>query len=66
MSQTKGEFNLSRIIELIDEVILRESIAKKSQSYADLGFVKLYAKDLVSKCEGCKDTPSGSKNEKTK
>lgn len=66
MSQTKNEFCLSRIIELIDKVVARESIPKESESYADLGFVKFYARDLTKQCKGCAEsqngTPPGPKN----
>lgn len=69
MSQSKVEFCLARIAELIDKVVERESIPKNSESYADLGFVKFYAKDLSSQCKDCAEshdgTPSGSKNEIT-
>ena len=64
MSQTKAEFNRARIIELIDKVIARESIPKESESYADLGWVKFYVRDLTSQCKDCAEAPSGSKNEK--
>lgn len=63
MSQSKHDFCLSRIIELIDEVIQRESIPKESQSYADLGFVKYYAKEMVP-CKDCaKKESQNEKNE---
>lgn len=64
MTQSKQEFALSRIIELIDTVIARESIPKESESYADLGWVKFYARDLASKCQDCKEAPHGSETEK--
>lgn len=51
MNKTKTDFALARIVELIDKVVERESIAKNGESYADLGWVKFYAKDLVLKCE---------------
>lgn len=67
MSQTKGEFCKERITELIDIVINRESIPKESESYADLGWVKFYVKELLSECKGCAEshngTPTGSKKE---
>lgn len=63
MSQTKAQFNQDRIIELIDKVIERESIPKEGESYADLGWVKFYVRDLATKCKDCADTPSGSKKE---
>jgi hypothetical protein len=53
MSQSKKEFCLERIIELIDKVVARESIPKDGESYADLGFVKFYAKDLATECKDC-------------
>lgn len=64
MSQTKQAFNLARIVELIDKVIAVEGIPKESESYADLGWIKFYAKDLATKCEGCDDTLVGEKNQK--
>jgi hypothetical protein len=64
MSKTKEEFVLSRLVELIDTVIARERIPKDSLSYADLGWVKFYAKDLANKCEGCKEAPHGSETDK--
>lgn len=66
MSHSKVEFCKSRIMELLDKVIERESIPKNSESYADLGFVKFYVRDLTSECKGCAEkdeAPSGSKNE---
>lgn len=64
MTQTKAQFTLQRINELVDKVIECESIPKESFSYDDLQWIKFYAKDLVSKCEGCNDTPpTGSQNE---
>ena len=64
MSKTKEEFALSRLIELIDSVIARESIPQNSDSYADLGWVKFYAKDLATKCGNCEEAPHGSKTDK--
>lgn len=64
MNKTKEEFALSRLIDLVDIVIARESIPKESDSYADLGWVKFYAKDLATKCGDCKEAPHGSKTEK--
>lgn len=63
MSQNKTEFALTRIVELINKVIERESIAKDGESYADLGWVKFYARDLTAKCQGCDEAPSGSQIE---
>lgn len=51
MSQTEAEYCLFKIIELIDEVIERESIPSNSESYEDLDYVKLYAKDLANQCK---------------
>lgn len=64
MSKTKEQFALGRLVELIDAVIARESIPNNSDSYADLGWVKFYARDLASKCEGCKEAPHGSETNK--
>lgn len=63
MSQSKTEFIVSRIIELVDKVIERESIPRESESSADLDFIKYYAKDLLKGCKNC-NPPSGSQNEK--
>lgn len=64
MAQTKTEFALARIVELIDKVVERESINKEGESYADLGWVKFYAKELTGKCDGCQDeAPTGSQIE---
>jgi hypothetical protein len=41
------EFLRFRISALIDRVIEVESIPKDSETYADLGYVKLYAKELA-------------------
>lgn len=65
MSQSKAEFNRARIMELIDKVIERESIPKESESYADLGFVKFYVRDLTSECKDCaKSDESQSETDK--
>lgn len=67
MSQSKAEFCKTRIIELLDKVIERESIPKDGESYADLGFVKYYVKELTSECKDCTksqdDTGVGSKSD---
>ena len=64
MTQTKQDFILGRIAELVDKVVKTESIPENSQSFDDLELIKFYAKDLASKCEGCKEAPHGSENEK--
>lgn len=64
MAKSKSEFALGKIAELIQSVIDRESIPKESQSYADLGWIKFYAKDLAAKCEGCAEAPHGDENDK--
>jgi len=64
MSKTKEEFALSRLIDLIDIVIARESIPENSDSYADLGWVKFYAKDLATKCGDCGEAPRVLKSDK--
>lgn len=54
--QSKTAFNLARITELLDKVIEREGISKEGESYADLGFVKYYAKELTRGCDDCQET----------
>ena len=56
--ETKKDFCLNRISELIDAVIARESIPSNSESVADLGYVKFYARELANQCTDCE-----SKNE---
>lgn len=63
MAQTKTEFNVEKIVELVDKVIAAESIPKESESYADLGWIKIYAKDLLKGCKDCGQAPSGSQSE---
>lgn len=58
MSKSKQEFNLERIIELIDKVTKQDPTIN-AQSYHDLEWVKYYAKELTTRCDGCKDTPHG-------
>lgn len=68
MNESKASFCKNRIIELIDKVIVRESIPKEGESYADLGYVKFYLRELTSECKDCaesqNDTPVGTKIDK--
>lgn len=57
------QFNLSRIVELIDKVIERESIPHQGETYADLGWIKFYARELAKECKPCNEE---SKNENAK
>jgi hypothetical protein len=47
-------------MELIDKVIERESIPKDGESYADLGFVKYYVKELSGECKDCAKSQNGT------
>lgn len=45
------QFNLTRIVELVDSVLQRESIPSNSETAADLGWIKFYARELAGDCE---------------
>lgn len=64
MSQSKQKFALGKINELVDKVLSRESTTLTSQSYSELEWIKFYAKDLASKCEGCEEAPHGHETKK--
>lgn len=63
MSQTKNEFCVAQINEMIARVINRESIPSNSESYDDLQWIKFYVKDLTATCKDCADEASGSQND---
>jgi hypothetical protein len=66
MTQSKQDFILQKINELVDSVIEQECLQYGDKSFDALKWVKFYAKDLASKCEGCEEAPHGSENEKPK
>ena len=61
MSQTKAEFVKAKIEETLDLIVKRERLSE--QSLADMGWIRFYLKDMISKCEGCDEAPTGSQNE---
>lgn len=50
-SNDAKQFNLTRIVELIDSVIQRESIPPQGETMADLGWIKFYARELARDCD---------------
>lgn len=56
------QFNLSRIVELVDSVIARESVPSNSETAADLGWIKFYAKELAGDCN-CNENEGADEQE---
>lgn len=63
-SNSAKQFSLSRIVELVDNVIARESIPHQGETYADLGWIKFYARELAKECDCNEGKPSEPKRDK--
>lgn len=62
MNESKADFCKHRIIELVDKVVTRESIPTNSESYADLGWIKFYVRELTTQCKDCAESDVSKKD----